>query len=84
MTNQQLAQDMAALWNATTTTNGQRQEILRQLLHRIVVHTQGPSEQVKLWIEWTGGTQTEHPIVRPVASFEQLSDYPQLCQRIQS
>ena len=81
---QQLAQDIPALWNASTTMNVQRKEILRQLIRRIIVQTQGNSEQVKLLIEWTGGTQTKHDIVRPVASFEQLSYYPQLCQRIQS
>lgn len=80
----QLAQDIPALWDATTTTNVHRKEILRQLMSHIAVQAQGQSEQVKLWIEWTGGTRTEHDEVRPVASLEQLSYYPQLCQRIQS
>lgn len=81
---QQLAQDIPALWNAVTTTNIQRKEILRQLIRRVIVHAQGQSEQVKLLIEWTGEIQTEHLAIRPVASFEQLSYYSQLCQRIQS
>jgi DNA invertase Pin-like site-specific DNA recombinase len=80
----QLAQDIPALWNATTTTNAHRKEIIRQLMGRIVVQAQGQSEQVKLSIEWTGGTQSEHEAVRPVASLEQLSYYPQLCQRVQN
>ena len=81
---QRLAQDIPTLWNAATTTNVQRKEILRQLISYIVVQTKGQGEQVRLLIEWTGKTQTEHLVARPVASFEQLSYYPQLCQRIQS
>lgn len=81
---QQLAQDIPTLWNASTTTNAHRKEIMRQLISRIVVEAQGQSEQVKLVIEWLGGFQSEQIVVRPVASFEQLSYYPQLCQQVQA
>ncbi|BAS60196.1 hypothetical protein NIES2135_65480 (plasmid) [Leptolyngbya boryana NIES-2135] len=80
----QLAQDIPTLWNANTTTNAHRKEIMRQLINRIVVEAQGQSEQVKLVIEWLGGFQSEQIVVRPVASFEQLSYYPQLCQQVQA
>jgi DNA invertase Pin-like site-specific DNA recombinase len=79
-----LAQDIPALWQTSTTTNVQRKEIIRYLIRQIVVQAQGQSEQVNLSIEWIGGTQTQHQVVRPVARLEQLSYYPQLCQQVQA
>ena len=36
-----LAQDIPALWNATTTRQSQRKEIIRQLIHKIIVEFEG-------------------------------------------
>lgn len=80
----QLAQDIPALWEASTTTNAQRKDIIRQLIHRIMVQAHGESEVVTLSIEWTGGSITDHSLTRPVAKFEQLTYYPQLCERIRT
>lgn len=77
-----LATDITALWNASTTTTAERKEIIRQVVDRVVVAVQGESERVRVRIEWAGGMQTEAVIVRPVARLEQLSYYPQLCDRI--
>ena len=79
---EQLAYDIPRLWDASTTTQAQRKEIIRQVIHRIVVQVQGRSEKVKVTIEWTGGVVTEHQTIRPVARWESLSFYPQLCERI--
>ena len=78
----QLAQDIPALWNATTTTNAQRKEVIRQVILQIVVTVQGEDEHVETTIEWVGGTCTQKRITRPVAKLTQLSDYNQLCQRV--
>ena len=77
----QLAADIPALWAASSTTDAERKQILRQVIDRVVVDAQGRSEGVHLIIHWAGGLQTQAQMVRPVAKLEQLSYYPQLCER---
>ena len=77
-----LAADIPALWNAASTSGAQRKEIIRQVIERVVVEVEGDSERVGVRIEWAGGRQTTAVVIRPVSSFEQLSYYPQLCERI--
>jgi DNA invertase Pin-like site-specific DNA recombinase len=79
-----LATDSPALWDAPTTTVAERKEIIRQVVARVVVDAQGSSEQVRVTITWVGGTQTEGVLIRPVARLEQLSYYPQLCDRVRT
>lgn len=78
----QLAADIPALWQAPTTRDAERKEILRQVLQRVVVTTQGATEQVQIRLEWVGGMVTAGSLSRPVARLEQLSYYPQLCARV--
>lgn len=77
-----LAADIPALWNAASTTNSERKEIIRQVIERVVVEVEGDSERVGVCIEWAGGRRTTAVVIRPVSSFEQLSYYPQLCERV--
>ena len=77
-----LAADIPALWSARTTVVTERKEIVRQVVERVVVTVQGDSERVAARIEWAGGMQTAGEIVGPVARLEQLSYYPQLCDRV--
>lgn len=72
----QLAAAIPALWQAPTTRAAERKEILRQVLQRVVVTTQGATEQVQIRLEWVGGTVTAESLSRPVARLEQLSYYP--------
>ena len=65
----QLAADIPALWNAPTTTDADRKEILRQVVERVEVEAQGTSEQVRVRITWAGGGQTEGMLVRPIARY---------------
>lgn len=80
----QLAIDLPRLWTASTTTDADRKAIIRQVLERVVVDCQGDSEQVRLTLEWVGGLRTAETMVRPVATFAQLSYYPQLCERVRA
>ena len=80
----QLAENIPALWHATTTTDTQRKEIIRQVVNRVLVNIEGDSERVQVTIEWVGGAQTQGIMIRPVAKLTQLSFYPQLCERIRS
>jgi DNA invertase Pin-like site-specific DNA recombinase len=77
-----LAADIPALWDAPTTTDGDRKAIIRQVVERVTVAVQGESERVDVTITWAGGVQTADQIVRPVARLEQLSYYPQLVERL--
>jgi DNA invertase Pin-like site-specific DNA recombinase len=77
-----LAKDIPALWSADSTSGAERKEIIRQLIERVVVEVEGESERVRVCIEWAGGRQTTGILIRPVSRFEQLSYYPQLCERV--
>jgi DNA invertase Pin-like site-specific DNA recombinase len=78
----QLAADIPALWNAATTTDADRKEILRQIVEQVQVEAQGTSEQVRVRITWAGGGQTEGVLVRPIARYTDRSDYARLCARV--
>jgi DNA invertase Pin-like site-specific DNA recombinase len=77
-----LASDIPALWSAASTTNAERKEIVRQVIERVMVEVEGDSERVGVCIEWAGGRRTTDVVIRPVSSFEQLSYYPELCERV--
>jgi hypothetical protein len=77
-----LAADLPALWHAATTTDADRKAILRQILDKVVLQIEGKTEWVEAWLHWAGGHQTYTRFRRPVARLSQLSDWPQLRQRI--
>jgi len=77
----QLTTDLPALWRAPTTTNQERQTIVRLLLERLLVTVLGGSEQVRLQCHWHGGNQTAHTLIRPVARLQALSTYTALIER---
>jgi len=78
-----LASDIPALWHSPQTSAAERKEIIRLLVERVVVQVQADSEQAAVAITWRGGHTTDHAIVRSVARYESLSDYPKLLERIQ-
>jgi DNA invertase Pin-like site-specific DNA recombinase len=80
----QLAHNVPALWHAPTTTMAERKEIVRQIIHRVMVAGEGVSERLQIAIEWVGGGTTVGTITRPISRVEHLSDYPQLCERLRA
>jgi hypothetical protein len=76
-----IAQDLPALWGAETTTQEERQTIVRLLVERIVVDVIDGSEQVRIECHWQGGVRTEHRVIRPVAHAKALSTYDALVAR---
>ena len=78
----ELAADIPALWTAQTTTDAERQAIVRQLIERVIVTVIDDSERVGVEVHWAGGHHTRTHLVRPVARLEQLSYYPQLLARV--
>ncbi len=79
-----LSTDLPTLWNATGTTAADRQTIIRHLIERVVVEVQGESERVDVEVHWNGGFVSQHELIRPVASYQQLSSYNDLMARIGS
>ena len=77
-----LASDIPALWDAPSTTNADRKEMIRCLVGRVVVQVQRDSELVDATIHWAGGYESQHEIVRPVATYAQLQGFEQLMDRV--
>ena len=77
-----LAADIPTLWQASTTSDAERQSIVRQLIERVIVTVLGDSEQVTVEVHWAGGHCTHTCLTRAVARLEQLSYYPELLVRV--
>ncbi len=79
---QALSQNVPSLWNAVETTATDRKQIVRCLVERVVVTTDKSSELNDVTMVWKGGLTTQHQVARPVGSYEQLSDYQRLTDRL--
>jgi DNA invertase Pin-like site-specific DNA recombinase len=77
-----LSSNIPALWHAPGTTPRDRKEIIRHLVEKIVVHGKTDTEYVDVTIHWQGGFLSQHEVLRPVRSYEQLRDFDQLMDRI--
>jgi DNA invertase Pin-like site-specific DNA recombinase len=77
-----LATNIPALWQAPTTTNADRKQIVRLLVERVAVQVRHHSEHVQATIHWKGGYESEHAFTRPVASYAQLHDFDRLLERM--
>ena len=77
-----LSRDVPALWHSPGTTHRDRKEIIRHLVEKVVVHVKDDSEHVDVMIYWHGGFTSQHQVVRPVGSYEQLRDFDKLMDRV--
>jgi DNA invertase Pin-like site-specific DNA recombinase len=77
-----LARHIPASWDVPSTTNAQRKEMIRCLVERVVVQVRCDSEFVDVTIHWAGGYESQHEIVRPVATYAQLRDFERLLDRV--
>ena len=77
-----LSSDLPTLWHAPGTTHQDRKEIIRHLVEKVVVHVKNDSEYVDVTIHWHGGFTSQHEVIRPVKSYEQLRDFDKLMERI--
>jgi hypothetical protein len=77
-----LASDIPALWHAAGTSNAERKQIIRCLVERVAVQIRSECELVDVTIHWAGGYESQHEIVRPVATYAQLSDFERLLDRV--
>ncbi|MEV7970260.1 recombinase family protein [Sphaerisporangium sp. NPDC088356] len=78
----ELAENLPQVWNAPTTDQTDRKELLRTLIEKITVAVVGNSELVDVTITWAGGHHTTGQAIRPVARLDQLSYYPRLLARV--
>jgi hypothetical protein len=76
-----LAADLPAVWDAATTTDADRKQLIRHLVEQVRVEVAGTSEKADVEVIWAGGHRTAAQITRPVACLTQLSYYPQLATR---
>ena len=79
-----LSAQLPVLWQAATTTPQDRQTIARLLFEQVVVQVEENSERVEVELHWCGGFVSRHTLIRPVQTYEQLSYYEDLLQRIKS
>ncbi|MFI9202775.1 hypothetical protein [Streptomyces sp. NPDC053048] len=68
-----LAGDLPAVWQASTTTDADRKQLMRHLIEKIHVTVVADSERVTVQVTWAGGHQTDGEVVRPVSRLDQLS-----------
>ena len=71
-----------ALWQAPSTTNRDRQAMIRCLVEHVDVLVQRDSEYVQVTISWAGGTRSQHEVLRPVRPYAQLRDFETLLRRM--
>jgi hypothetical protein len=76
-----LAADLPAVWDAPTTTDADRKQLIRLLVEQVRITVAGTTEKVDVEIIWAGGHRTAAQITRPVGCLTQLSYYPQLAAR---
>jgi len=77
-----LAKNLPALWHADSTTPEDRQAIARLLLEQVTVTVEGNTDRVDVELRWAGGFVSRHTLYRPVQTYERLSNYDELVQRI--
>jgi hypothetical protein len=77
-----LSADIPALWHASSTSANDQQAIVRHVIDRVTVTVKGESERVDVTIHWAGGFESQHELTRPVARYDQLTDYNRLVARI--
>jgi DNA invertase Pin-like site-specific DNA recombinase len=77
-----LSGNVAALWQAPSTSVADRKHIVRCLVERVVVETDKSSELNDVTIVWQGGFATRHRVGRPVGTYEQLKDIRLLTSRV--
>jgi DNA invertase Pin-like site-specific DNA recombinase len=77
-----LAEQVPAVWHAPTTTPADRRQIVRLLVDRVVLTVEPSEERMAVRLEWCGGAVRNETFRRPVQSYRQQRDWPQLSARL--
>ena len=78
----QLAQDLPALWHATTTAAQDRKRLLRLVIREITLAPLSEKRSAEFVVYWHGGAITTHQVVCPPLGWHCRTD-AELAQRIQ-
>ena len=62
---QRLAEDLPALWHASTTTDVDRKRLLRLVITEVVLTVRDQERRAEVTIVWSGGATTKHDVRCP-------------------
>jgi hypothetical protein len=79
----ELANDFSRLWHSASTTDVDRQTIVRAVIENIAVDVIDNTERLSVTVHWAGGFESHHETRRRVQSFDQLDASKDLAKRIQ-
>ncbi len=79
-----LATEIPALWRSAQCTPKDRQDIMRHLVDKVVVDTSANSPILDVAIHFAGGFVSHHELRRPMGRWDQMSEYPELLQRVKA
>ena len=79
----ELASDFSALWHSDSTTDVDRQSIVRSVIDHVVVKVIGNTERLSVTVHWSGGFASQHETRRRVQSFDQLEASEEIANRVQ-
>ena len=70
----QLAGDLAAVWDAPTTTMADRKRLLRLVIQEVTVTVDAATRSARAVILWQGGATTTHAVARPPQGWHCTTD----------
>lgn len=73
-----LSANLPSLWHAESTSNADRQTIVRHLIHQVVVEVQGDTELVDVTLHWAGGFISQYEVLRAIGTYEQLHRFDEM------
>ena len=79
---EQLAANVPLLWEQSPQFSADHKQIVRHLIERIDLKVHGKSEVVAVAIQWQGGFENRHELIRSVAKYDQLKDFDRLKERV--
>lgn len=79
-----LARDLPALWQSERTSLVEKRQVVRLLLQQVVVWPSPSSQELQVQLHWSGGTVTEHRLIRAVRGWAQMSDARQVWDQVQA
>ncbi len=77
-----LGSDLPALWQAATTTNTERKQMVRLVIREVIVDSKRAEGQVWVQINWQTGTQEQFCYQRRVSSYAVFAGAQALEQRV--
>lgn len=79
----QLANDLPAIWNASTTSAVDQKRLLRLVIQEVTLTANSETRIAECVILWSGGAITKHEITRPRIGWHCVTD-PELVNRIRN